>query len=304
MFRLGQQIRGHLVRLGRVVGDHQHLARSRQGIDAHLAVHRLLGQGHVDVARSADHIHFVDAFGAVGHGGDRLGTTDAQHAADTGQMGGSQNNGIHLTIPTRRRADHCVAHAGHPGGNGIHQHRAGVGRTASRHVKTSPLHRSPAAAEPFAVGSIHADVRRPLALMEFADAPVGQLQSVLQITGQFRPGALELLLRNLQRFGVEAIEPVGELTNGKITAIPDIPQDLIHPVTHLSLLTGGGASGQPSQFIRCRLRIPDAAQGEGHGAALRQGCDRDGPLKLGLGSGNQPMSIVLDCSHRSRRSGQ
>ena len=66
---LGHQIGGHLFRHGGVVGDDQHLAGARQGIDAHLAVDGFLGQGHVEIARSADHIHPGDRFGAPGQGG-------------------------------------------------------------------------------------------------------------------------------------------------------------------------------------------------------------------------------------------
>ena len=47
VLRLRQQIRCHLVGLGGVVCDHQHFAWSRQGVDGHLAVHRLFCEGDV-----------------------------------------------------------------------------------------------------------------------------------------------------------------------------------------------------------------------------------------------------------------
>ena len=87
VFRLGQQVGGHLVSPGAVVGDHQHLAGAGEGIDRHPAVHRLFGQGHVEVARACDHIHPRDRGGAVGQGSDRLGAADAVDLVNAGQVG-------------------------------------------------------------------------------------------------------------------------------------------------------------------------------------------------------------------------
>ena len=99
---LGQQISSHLGRHSALVGDHQHLAGTRQGIDAHLAIDGLLGQGHIQVSGAADHIHFRHAFGAESHGGHGLGASDPHHGADAGEVGCGEHHRVHMTIGSGR----------------------------------------------------------------------------------------------------------------------------------------------------------------------------------------------------------
>ena len=164
-----------------MVRDHQNFARSRQGIDGHLAVHRLFRQGHVKVAGATNHIHLGHAFAAVGHGGDSLGTSEAEHRFHASEVGRCQHHGVNRPTPSGGGADHHVLHAGDPSWHRIHQHGAGVGRSSSGHVQTGPLHRSPAPPELFAVGACHRQIGGTLALVEVGDAAMGQLQGVPQV---------------------------------------------------------------------------------------------------------------------------
>ena len=180
VFRLGQQIRRHLVGLGGVVGDHQHLAGAGQGVDRHPAVHHLLGQGHVEIARPTDHIHPGDALGAIGQGRHRLGAAHPVDLIHPGQVGGSQHGGVGSALGTRGRDHHQPLHPGHLGRHRIHQHRAGVGGPATGHVQASPLHRPPAAPQLFAMGAFQVQIGGELALVKGQDPPVGQLQGLAQ----------------------------------------------------------------------------------------------------------------------------
>ena len=60
-----------------LVGDHQHLRRPGDGIDADRAEHLPLGGGHVGVARADDLGHRRDRLGAVGERGHGLRAADA-----------------------------------------------------------------------------------------------------------------------------------------------------------------------------------------------------------------------------------
>ena len=172
---LGHQIGGHLIGLGRVVSDHQDLTGACERIDRYPSVDGLFGQGDVEVARTADHIHPGDGFGPVGQGPNRLGATDAVHLFHARQVGGGKHGGIGFTTGPRRGHHDEPGHASHLGWHRIHQHRAGVGGPATRHIQPCPLHRPPAPAEQFAMGSGDGQILGPLVLVKGQDPPVGQL---------------------------------------------------------------------------------------------------------------------------------
>ena len=271
MLRLSQQVGRHLLRLGALVSDHENFAGTSQRIDAHLAVDRLLGEGDVDVARAADHIHLGNAFSAESHRSNGLSATDAHHRVNAGQMRGCEHDGIHLTIGPGGGADHNLFNAGHTGRDRVHENGAGVGSASTGHVEPRPLHRPPAASQLLAVGPFHADVLRTLALVKFADAAMGQFEGVPQVVRQVLPGLFKLLLRHRNRIGTESVEALGELAQGSITALTNRREDGLNPVLHLFLLAALGATGQPLQLSLSLLNIPDAAQGKGQGSALGQG---------------------------------
>ena len=270
VLRLRQQIRCHLIGLGGVVCDHQHFAWSRQGIDGHLAVHRLFRQGDVEVSGATDHVHLGNALAAVGHGGDSLGTSEAEHRFHAGQVGRCQHHGVHRTITSGGGTDHHVFDAGDPGWHRIHQHGAGVSRPSSGHVETRPLHRPPAPPKLFAVGARHRQIAGTLALVEVGDAAMGQLQGIPQVGRQRRPGLFEGLGGHRHRFGPEAIEPFGEVGNGGITAVAHRCENGFNPLTGFTLLGLCGAARQPFQLRLGPVQIPHDAKGSNGRLAHRQ----------------------------------
>ena len=72
VLRLRQQVRRGKFRLGRLIGQHQHLARSRQQINRHVAEQQPLGGDHVGVARAKNLLHAPDGGRAISHRGNRL----------------------------------------------------------------------------------------------------------------------------------------------------------------------------------------------------------------------------------------
>ena len=77
MLGLGDQVGGDELGLGRVVGQHDDLARAGDAVDGDLAEDVLLGQGDEQVARPDDHVHRRHALDAVGQRRHRLGAADA-----------------------------------------------------------------------------------------------------------------------------------------------------------------------------------------------------------------------------------
>ena len=134
MLGLGQQVGGHLVCPGAVVGDHQHLTGPCQRIDCHAAVDRFFGQGHVEVAGAADHVDPGNGGGTEGQGADRLGAPNPIHLLDPGQVGGRQHGFMGLAAGAWGRHHHEPLHPGYPRRHSIHQHGAGVRSPPPRHI--------------------------------------------------------------------------------------------------------------------------------------------------------------------------
>ena len=131
---LGQQVGGHLIGPGAVVGDHQHLTGPCQRIDCHAAVDRFFGQGHVEVAGAADHVDPGNGGGTEGQGPDRLGAPNPINLLDPGQVGRRQHGFMGLAAGAWGRHHHEPLHPGYPRRHSIHQHGAGVRSPPPRHV--------------------------------------------------------------------------------------------------------------------------------------------------------------------------
>ena len=269
VLRLGHQVGGHLVGPGGVVGDHQHLAGARQGIDPHLAVHSLLGQGHPEVARPADHIHPGNGGGAVGQSGDRLGPADPIHLPHPGEMGGRQHRGVGLPIRARRRDHHDPRHAGHTGRHGVHQHRARIRSPTAGHVEACPRHGPPAAPEPLAMGSAHRQVGGKLVTMKGRDPVVGQLQGGTQGGRRGLPSLGQALGRNGEGIGPHPVETLGEIEQGLVTLEAHPLQDRGHALLLLCHRTSLGPLGDGRQPGASQLRIPQAGQSQGRVEGLQ-----------------------------------
>ena len=135
---VGRRERG--VRAG--VGHHHDLRGARErGGDAHHAGHLPLGQRHVDVARSHDHVHGTDRLGAVGQGGDSLGPAHRMDLVHTHRSRRGQRHVGDAAVGSGWHAHSDLVHAGDFGRNRGHDQRRRVGGPSSGHVAAGPAHR-------------------------------------------------------------------------------------------------------------------------------------------------------------------
>ena len=72
VLRLGEEIRRHDVRVRRLVGDDEDLARPGDAVDRHRAEDEALGAGDVEVSRADDLVDPRDRLGPVGERADRV----------------------------------------------------------------------------------------------------------------------------------------------------------------------------------------------------------------------------------------
>ncbi len=73
MFGLGQQVRGRVVRAGRIIGHDHHFAGTGNRVDIDLPEHELLGQRHEQVPRADDLVDRPEPLDSVGEGSNGLG---------------------------------------------------------------------------------------------------------------------------------------------------------------------------------------------------------------------------------------
>ena len=184
-----------------VVGDDGDLRRPCEGRrHADVAGDLLLGQRHVDVAGPGDDVDGADRLGAVGHGGDGLGSTDAVDLVDPGEVGGGQAGVGHRPVGPWRQAQHHLADPGHAGGDGVHEHGRRVGGEAPRHVHAGPVDGLGDGADPDAVALV-AVLPGGLGPVEVLDGVVGGPEGGGHVLGQpvQCPGDLGRLTRGSAR---------------------------------------------------------------------------------------------------------
>ena len=140
MLGLGQHICRHKHRIRRFVCNDQHLARPRNGIDAHRTHHRFFRHGYVAVAWACDLIHLRHGLRAVGKGCYGLCAAHAKDQIHAAFFGCYQREGRQRTVLGRGRqaqfayprnlCRHCV-----------HNHARRIGCRAARRVKPYAIQR-------------------------------------------------------------------------------------------------------------------------------------------------------------------
>ena len=249
VFRLGKQVHGNPVRIGFAVAHHQNFRRAGDHVDAHLAKNLALGFRHVDIAGADNLVHRRHGVRAVGQGRHRLGATHRNKPVYPGDGRRRQHHIVELA-PRRRRYHDDVLHARHLGGQGIHQHRAGIGRLATGHIDPCTVQRRHLLAQQGAIGLA---VRPGILFLLFVIAAHPcrcRFQRLTLFCRNPRQGGLQLVLTHHQICGgtdLAAIKPRGVLHQCSITAFGHIPQDALNPLGHfrIALLGPGGQGRQP-----------------------------------------------------------
>ncbi len=131
---LRHQIDRDEVRDGSIIGEHEHLARTREHVDPALSHHELLGCGHIRVARADDLVHTLDRVGPVGESGDGLCAPDLVDLVDTGFCGGGEREGTHGAVRCRRNHHRDLIDTRHLGWDRVHEHGARVAGTSAGDV--------------------------------------------------------------------------------------------------------------------------------------------------------------------------
>ena len=134
MLRLAEHIGGYMGGVAFAVGNDQDFTGARNHVDGHQPENLLLGLRNIRVAGADDFVHLGDAFGTVGQGSDGLGAAHLEDLIHPRDLRRRQDGRVHFAVLSRRRGHHDLRAPGDPGGNGVHQHRGGVGRRAAGDV--------------------------------------------------------------------------------------------------------------------------------------------------------------------------
>ncbi len=104
MLGLTEQVRGHDLGLGRLVGDHRDLRGAGEEVDGHLAEQLALGLGDVGVARADDHVDGLLVQESERHRGEGLDAAEEEGPVDTRTRRGVEHRGVGPAVGLRRRA--------------------------------------------------------------------------------------------------------------------------------------------------------------------------------------------------------
>ena len=96
--------------------------------------------------------------------------------------------------------------------------------------------------------------------MKVGDAPMRELQGVLEIDRKVLPCMLELHLGNSDRFGTEAVKSLGVFDNGGIPPGPDVGQNRVDPCLCIALLGVSRAFDEALELSFGLLRISHDAE--------------------------------------------
>jgi len=209
-----------------LVGDDPPLRRAGDAVDAHRAEHEALGGGDVGVAGPDDLGDGRDGLRAVRERRHGLGAADAIDLLDAGQLGRGQHQRIQLAVGRGHHHDDA-RHAGDLGGDGVHEHGAGIGGQAPRHIEPDGFDRRPAPAELDAHLIGVALVHRQLAGVVLGNTVGRDLQSVqcLGAAGFARGAYLRRADAQSELAEVDAIELLRQVDERRIAARAHVGND-------------------------------------------------------------------------------
>ena len=230
--------------------------------------HLALGLGHVAVARAHDDVDRADRLGAVGHGGDRLGSAHAVDLVDPGHRRRGQGRVVDAAVGRRRHAQDHLGHAGHPGRSGTHEDRRRVAGPPARRVAPGPLHRPGQVAHGHP-GRDDVPRRGSLAGVVVRDPPVGQLQGGHQFLRYPAEGGRHLVGRDPQGGRGDTVELLGQRGQGGVALPTDAGQDRRHRLADVGPGVGRSPAASPRRGRtgrggrgRSRAWTPDATWGD------------------------------------------
>ena len=218
MLRLAQQIGGRQPGIRLFIGDHQHLGGAGHHVDVQLAVGHAFGGGHVGVARPHQLVHPGDEARPIGQGGHRLGPAHGNHTIHAGNFCGGQHRVVQVLRGGRNHDN--LPHPRHLGGDGVHQHRGGVGRRAAGHIDAHPAQAPDDTAHHAPVGGAPLLALEQQLFIVVPDVGRRPLQGREQFWRAGRAGRLQPLRRNL--IGLRPVEFPGAGRHRRVAVLPHV----------------------------------------------------------------------------------
>jgi len=120
VLELGRQVGRDEIGASLGVRDDHDFCRSGDAVDSDRAEDLSLGEAHVDVARTGDHVHPPDRLRPVRQRSDRLGSAKAIHGVDARDVSGSED-GVRDFAVRRWGRQHPLAHTGNASRYRCHQ---------------------------------------------------------------------------------------------------------------------------------------------------------------------------------------
>ncbi len=284
---LREEVRGKPVRIVVGVGDDEHFRRPGDHVDSDRAEDEPLRCGDVVAAGADDLGDGRYRCGAVGERRNRLGAADPIDFVDAGKPRGEEHQRIEDAV--RRRHSHDDAqNARDLGRNGVHQHRARIGRGAARHIEPDRIDGGPAAAEldPERIGE--AVVLWHLAAVECLD-PIACDDESFACRRRGRPfGLVDLGARYSEplRADVEAVETLRVFNQRRVAPGAHVLDDLSR--RRLDVLRDLALQGKERREARFKSRIGGIRGGSPSSYAITwrgaYGVDQAGPRSVSSAS--------------------
>ena len=235
VLRLGEQVDGHRVGVGGVVGDDQHLRGSGQQVDPHTAEQLSLRLCHEGVAGTDDHVDGAQAVeGAVGHGAHRLDASQGVDLVGARLVHGVQRRWVDAAVGGGCGHGHDVLHPGDLCGEDAHECRGDERIPSPRDVRAHRTHREQTVAQHLPWGNFHLDgpQARELGPREFRHVAMGGVDVVAEFLVHVRGGGSDAPVVDAETQRVVVVEGSGEVPDRCFTPVGNVGQHFGHPFLH------------------------------------------------------------------------
>ena len=186
MFGLTEQVGGHPLRVGGLVGEHRDLGGAGEQVDADPAEQLPLGLGDEGVARTDEHVDRRLAEQPERHGAERLHAADGEHPVGAGQVGAVEHGRVRAVLARRRGAREDGRDAGGLGDADGHERARQQREAAGGQVGADAADRDVLHAAGDAGREVDLEVGQVRALRgrEAVGALVAELERVADVGGQ------------------------------------------------------------------------------------------------------------------------
>ena len=244
------------------VGDDQDFGGAGDQVDPHLAEQLTLCLGHPGVAGPGDLVDRTDRPGPPGERRDRLRPADPPDLTDPGDRGGREHQGRDLAARRGHRHRNPF-HAGDPGGNGVHQHGARIGRRTARDVKPDGVERRPARPETHPRRVDVGQRLRHLADVKGRDALLRRFQGLDQGRRAVRPRGFDFIRRHPQgrnAFRLETVQSGGVTKQRPVAVLANVGDDARRLAGHVGLRFAGARQQRVEIVRETRLRAVEPSR--------------------------------------------